>query len=278
MMLLAILSIVVCSTLMALVILRLGIYSSAPIFVTLILISVYFAKEGNIIPLSCVIGTGVLALILRVTRSLSSVLVLAPWVVIIWVLMLSQFAEPYLEKLLFQVKEVFSEFENQLLENAELNNNKQATNKLISQLPELSGNYLLGNIALIQMILSLMSLFFARSLQSRLYNPEGWRKEFHQLRFTRIGLLTLLFGILGCTSLVEFQYWTWLFALPLLVSGVAIVHSCANIKKLNGQWLIGFYIILIIFAPLIPILILLVMIDHWIDVRGRLQQKINNFN
>ena len=278
MMLLAILSIVVCSTLMALVILRLGIYSSAPIFVTLILISVYFAKEGNIIPLSCVIGTGVLALILRVTRSLSSVLVLAPWVVIIWVLMLSQFAEPYLEKLLFHVKEVFSEFENQLLENAELNNNKQATNKLISQLPELSGNYLLGNIALIQMILSLMSLFFARGLQSRLYNPEGWRKEFHQLRFTRIGLLTLLFGILGCTSLVEFQYWTWLFALPLLVSGVAIVHSCAKIKKLNGQWLIGFYIILIIFAPLIPILILLVMIDHWIDVRGRLQQKINNFN
>ena len=63
--------------------------------------------------------------------------------------MLSQFAEPYLEKLLFQVKEVFSEFENQLLKNAELNNNKQATNKLISQLPELSGNYLLGNIALI---------------------------------------------------------------------------------------------------------------------------------
>ena len=278
MMLLAILSIVVCSTLMALVILRLGIYSSAPIFVTLILISVYFAKEGNIIPLSCVIGTGVLALILRVTRSLSSVLVLAPWVVIIWVLMLSQFAEPYLEKLLFQVKEVFSEFENQLIKNAELNNNKQAANKFISQLPELSGNYLLGNIALIQMILSLISLFFARGLQSRLYNPDGWRKEFQELRFTRIGLLTLLFGILGCTSLVEFQYWTWLFALPLLVSGVAIVHSCAKIKKLNGQWLIGFYIILIIFAPLIPILILLVMIDHWIDVRGRLQQKINNFN
>jgi len=278
MMLLAILSIVVCSTLMALVILRLGIYSSAPILITLVLISVYFAKEGNIIPLSCVVGTGVLALILRVTRNLSSVLVLAPWVVIIWVLMLSQFAEPYLEKLLFQVEEVFSEFENQLIKNAELNNNKQAANKFISQLPELSGNYLLGNIALIQMILSLISLFFARGLQSRLYNPDGWRKEFHELRFTRIGLLTLLFGILGCTSLVEFQYWTWLFALPLLVSGVAIVHSCAKIKKLNGQWLIGFYIILIIFAPLIPILILLVMIDHWIDIRGRLQRKINNFN
>ena len=81
-----------------------------------------------------------MALTLRASRSLSLVLVLAPWMVIIWAIILSLFADAYLEKLLFQVKE-FLEFENQVLANAELNDKKQAANKLISQLPELSGTW-----------------------------------------------------------------------------------------------------------------------------------------
>lgn len=277
MILLTTLLVVFGSILMALVMLRLGLSASSPILITLILVSVFFAKDGNIIPLNCVLGTGLMALTLRASRSLSLVLVLAPWMVIIWAIILSLFADAYLEKLLFQVKEFFLEFERQILANAELNDKKQAAKKLISQLPELSSTYLLGNIALVQLVLSLLSLFFARGFQSRLYNPGGWRKEFHELRFTRIGLLTLLFGIFGCTSFIDYQNWTWLFALPLVISGIAIVHSCLRIKKLSRQWLIGFYMMLVFFAPLMPILILLVMIDHWIDLRGRLKHKLNNF-
>lgn len=260
------------SALMALCILRLGLYSALPLALTLILISVYLVKDGSIIPLSCVIVTGVMAFVLRVTRNLSLVLVLTPFIVVLWMLILSLFADVYLEKIFSQAKEGFLEFESQVLENAEVNDNKEAVEKFFTQLPELSSSLMLGYIALIQMILGLSSLFFARSLQSRLYNPDGWRREFHGLRFTKAGMLILLLGILGCKYFIDYQYGIWLFALPLVIAGLAIVHSYIYVNKFSGYWLFGFYILLLAFAPLImSILILLVIIDYWICLRRRLE-------
>ena len=122
--------------------------------------------------------------------------------------------------------------------------------------------------------MSVMSLILARYWQSALFNPGGFRAEFHALRLQPWMVLTLIVAA-GLISL-----WT-MFALepvlmPLLIAGTALIHGLVAKKELGGVWITVFYIALLLFSPyVLPLLLLMAMADAWIDFRTRIRPSSN---
>ncbi|AOY88692.1 hypothetical protein BKP64_11195 [Marinobacter salinus] len=113
----------------------------------------------------------------------------------------------------------------------------------------------------------------ARAWQSGLYNPGGFRKEFHALRLSPaiavVCAVTMVIGpVLGLNSMLL----AWVAGTPLLLAGLALVHGIVGRRKLNGQWLVLFYIALVLLGPsLMILLVFLAFVDSWLDIRRRIK-------
>lgn len=121
----------------------------------------------------------------------------------------------------------------------------------------------------------LLALFLGRWWQALLFNPGGFRPEFHELRLGRpLALLTL--GLFGAAAL---SGWSPLTNLALVlgtlytVQGVALIHAVAF--KLHGSpaWLLLFYLLLV---PLLSQLVMVLGVaDAWVDFRTRIRLRPN---
>ena len=67
--------------------------------------------------------------------------------------------------------------------------------------------------------------------------------------------------------------WVLYLVLPLIISGVALVHGVVALKKIPGMWLVTFYLLLML-PYMVQFLVLLAMIDSWYDFRSRLQSSV----
>ncbi|MGB1838381.1 MAG: hypothetical protein ACPHZA_16660 [Marinobacter adhaerens] len=112
----------------------------------------------------------------------------------------------------------------------------------------------------------------ARSWQAGLYNPGGFRKEFHSLRLSApiavLCAVTMVVGpILGLNSMLL----AWAAGTPLFLACLALVHGVVGLKKLSGNWLAMFYVALILLGPsLMILLVVLAFVDSWLDIRRRI--------
>ncbi len=128
----------------------------------------------------------------------------------------------------------------------------------------MAGTYLVTGVAMTML---------ARSWQAGLYNPGGFRKEFHAFRLSPVVAVlcavTMVVGpFLGLNSMLL----GWAGGMPLLVAGLALIHGLVGRKNLNGQWLVLFYIALVLTAPsLMILLVFLAFVDSWLDIRGRIK-------
>lgn len=122
-------------------------------------------------------------------------------------------------------------------------------------------------------LMSIGSILLARSWQAALYNPEGWREEFHQLRMRPLDMTIIVGSMLVGPSIGIDGYLLVFSALvPMLICGCALVHGLIGKKNLGGQWIIGFYaLIIILFPTFLAIVLLLAMIDSAVDFRARVQ-------
>lgn len=113
----------------------------------------------------------------------------------------------------------------------------------------------------------------ARAWQAGLYNPGGFRKEFHALRLSPavavVCAITMVIGpVLGLNSMLL----AWVAGTPLFLASLALVHGIVGRKKLSGQWLVLFYIALVLLGPsLMILLVVLAFVDSWLDIRGRMK-------
>jgi hypothetical protein len=124
---------------------------------------------------------------------------------------------------------------------------------------------------------SVISLIVSRWWQSLVYNPGGFREEFHGLRMDA-GLARVLLGIgaLGVIFSPEYALWFRLLPIPLLVSGMALVHYSADALQLNASSVFIMYVGLFMFSPVFALLLVcLGFVDsHW-DLRVRLADIVN---
>ncbi|MGI9249816.1 MAG: hypothetical protein ACR2PR_01275 [Pseudohongiellaceae bacterium] len=134
----------------------------------------------------------------------------------------------------------------------------------------------LGATAALYIALAVALLMLARWMQAALYNPGGFREEFHRLRLTHRSVLALLAIMLPAFfGVVIPQTWVWYLAMPLMFAGIALVHGLMAMNKWPALWLVPFYgMMLLVPQLLIPQLVAMAaVVDSWYDFRSRLRNR-----
>jgi hypothetical protein len=240
----------------ALVCLRHGMTEGLLVLIWAALPAAAWAVAGDMIPLLTLLGSVALAAVLR--SSASWELVLLGAIVVGIGAQLALLVQPGFVELMMQQIEL-------LLANPELQGQ-------VSILPPEQLQPLLRMFyGMMLMFLAVSVLILARYWQAALYNPGGFRQEFHRLR---LGWKTsaLLCGAFVLTTLgpAALQPFAILFVMPLLVAGVALVHGIAGLKRLPSAVMVIFYVALM--SPVMTqILMLAAIADSWLDFRSRMQ-------
>lgn len=136
-----------------------------------------------------------------------------------------------------------------------------------------------GIIAAGLVLNSLMCLYLARGWQAQLFNPGGFRTEFHELRLGKIAaLVSLAIIVLSMLPMGGFSSLATellIIALSLyVVQGLAMIHAIVAIKQLHIAWLVGLYLVAFVVLPqLMALVALLGLIDTWVDFRQRIRHQ-----
>ncbi|PMR70028.1 hypothetical protein [Halomonas heilongjiangensis] len=246
----------------ALVTLRRGLSAALPVIIAAALPAGWWWTQGDAIPLASILLVTLMAVVLRSRMRWSEALIagaLAGAAMIqLGVFLPPGGAGPMLE----QLRQGSTEIDGMLRELAAQGmDTEQLAALLIS-----------GVTGLIVLLAAVACLALARGWQAGLYNPGGFRGEFHGLRLAprELALLVAL-GVVGMVlGIPALGLLSWV---PLLVSGIALVHGFIGLKGMNGLWLVAFYVLLITTWPMILIVLLLAFIDSFADFRARLARS-----
>jgi hypothetical protein len=246
----------------ALVTLRRGLGPAMPVIIAAALPTGWWWVQGDTIPLASLLLVTLMATVLRSRMRWSETLIIGALAGAAMV-QLGIFLPPGgAGPLLDQLRQSSPEIERML---ADLTEQGVATERLAA--------LLIGGVTgLIVMLASVACLALARSWQAGLYNPGGFRAEFHALRLSGKELILLVvLVVLGVVfALPALTMLAWV---PLLVGGVALIHGLIGLKGMNGLWLVAFYVLLLTTWPMILIVLLLGFIDTFADFRGRLARS-----
>ena len=237
-----------------LIALRKGLQEVVVIFAWAILPLGAWAVAGDVVPLIMLIGITGLAVLLRETESWEFTLLAA---IAVGVCVEVYFRlQPAVIDALMQQLDLYL----------------QASNPQGLQIEEVR-DVLLSVIGAVYMFLSIVLLMLARWMQAVLYNPGGFKQEFHNLRVEqKVALALIVILLLSSFGIVVPEAWVLYFVLPLLFSGIALTHAVVAKKKLSSMWLVTFYILLML-PVVVQILVLLALVDSWYDFRSRLSSS-----
>ena len=92
----------------------------------------------------------------------------------------------------------------------------------------------LGLGALMLAVSTILCLFVSRWWQAMLYNPGGFGEEFRQLRLdVRAAGLSIIAFVAALYLPTEYRFWAELMVLPLLLSGLSLMHYGVNVAALE---------------------------------------------
>ncbi len=124
----------------------------------------------------------------------------------------------------------------------------------------------------------MLSLFLARWWQAMLYNPGGFRAEFHRFRLPKVvAAVTLV--VLVLTALGGDQQATWQDHLAMLLlagwllQGLALTHALVGTKGAGRGWLAVIYLLLFLPITMLHAITMLAaagLADAWFDFRARI--------
>lgn len=135
-----------------------------------------------------------------------------------------------------------------------------------------SASMMSGAFVTVMMLGALMSLLIARYWQATLYNPGGFRTEFHDLKLGALpALLAVAVSILAVLlGLPVFKNVAPIAIALFFFQGLAVFHSLVDAKDMSKGWLVGIYILLLFLLPHTMILLgALGMADNWLNIRKR---------
>lgn len=243
----------------ALVTLRKGFAPALPVIIAAALPAGFWWSQGDVIPLASVLLVTLMAVILRERMRWSEAMIVGALVAAAMV-QFGIFSPPGgTELMLEQLRQGSSDVDQMLTELANQGYNTQQLAIIVVG----------GVTGLVVLVAAIACLALARSWQAGLYNPGGFREEFHALRLTPkelavLAVLSVVSMMLGAHALAVLGW------IPLLVAGIALVHGYIGLKGMNGLWLVAFYVLLIMTWPTILIVLLLGLIDTFANIRARL--------
>ena len=242
-----------------LVMLRKGAKEAGVILAWAVLPVGAWAVAGDSVPLIMLIGISGLALLLRETESWEFTLLVS--------ILIGISVEFYLRLRPEVLNLIFVQLE------AYLN-----ANSIQGVQPELQAEDLRGIITSfigsVYMFLAVLLLMLSRWMQAALYNPGGFKQEFHRLRIRqKYALLLMGLMLLVSFGIVIPSTWILYVILPLVFAGVALIHAVVAQKQLSSMWLVAFYA-LIVLPIVVEMVVLLALIDSWYDFRSRLNKPV----
>jgi hypothetical protein len=142
---------------------------------------------------------------------------------------------------------------------------------------EAMARWMTGTLAAAYFLQVVASLLLARWWQSLLYNPGGFRQEFHALRLSRaLAVVALpLFAAVLVDGLPDvLRYLALPVAAAFFLQGLALAHGQLAAFKAGPGWLIGIYALLVV-APPYAFMALTTAgyADAWMDFRGRMAKR-----
>ncbi len=243
----------------ALVTLRRGLSPALPVIVAAAVPAGWWWTRGDVIPLASILLVTLMAVVLRARLRWSEALIVGALagaaMIQLGVFLPPGGAGPVLDQLRQgspEVAAMLDDFARQGM-----------------QTEQLAGLLIGGVTGLVVLLAAVACLALARSWQAGLYNPGGFREEFHALRLAPRELL-VLFGLGAVGLVLGLPSLGMLLWVPLLVTGIALVHGFIGLKGMNGLWLVAFYVLLITTWPMILIVLLAALTDTFADLRARL--------
>ncbi len=217
--------------------------------------------QGDPTPLTAIIGIAAAATVLRWTQSWALALLVVVAIGLLSALLLQLFGGGLVAELTTALNELLGKLREQMPADRA---------QLLGQLVPAQISGLLG---LRSACLTLLALLLARWWQAVLYNPGGFREEFHRLRLPPLVAVGLI-GAGGLLSLFgsEYAFWSALFALPFVVAGFALIHGAVGIKGWGLGPLVALYVgWIFLWQVVTAALLLLALIDSWLDFRARMR-------
>jgi len=129
-------------------------------------------------------------------------------------------------------------------------------------------NLLLGFYGAYHFTTVISCLVLARWWQAALYNPGGFKTEFHQLRLEP-GFAVLLAGFIlaALTGVPPLSSWLAIMCIPPLLGGLALLHYLVAWKKLGFSWIVMVYLLALFISPVV---VLLGLADSIVNFRKRI--------
>lgn len=218
--------------------------------------------SGDSSALAMLLGTAVLALILRASVSLALTAVSSAGIAVVTGLGLLAFGQPMLAELAALFSQFFAALEKQTLEAG-----GEALGLQPPTLPQLAGMMGTANGALCFLCLAL-----GRYWQAALYNPGGFGSEFRALQLPKGLVWALVAAALGFTVAgLAFRSWGAAMLLPLTIAGFALLHSRARFRGQSSFWMSGIYVAWLVFDAAKLALVGLVLADTMLNFRDRWQ-------
>jgi hypothetical protein len=218
---------------------------------------------GDSGPLTMLVGTTALAMVLRSTVSLPVAVLASIPVGAIAGLGLVAFGGEYLD----QIVDVFGQFlatmEEQLSQGGE---------PIVLDRPD--ATQVAGMMGAGTAVSSVLCLLLARYWQAELYNPGGFGEEFRALYYPPAVSTSLAVATIAVASLgAEYRTWAMICVLPLALAGLALVHSRVEARAQGKGWLTGFYVAWVIFDPIKLFVVFAAIADSWFNFRQRWTEK-----
>lgn len=155
------------------------------------------------------------------------------------------------------------------------------------ELPQIEANMVelagqMNGVMAVGMVASLLGcLLLGRWWQARLFNPGGFGDEFRRVRLGRAAATVAV--LLAIThqlwlagegeTVALLRDFLALAQLAFALQGAAIAHALVRLNSANKGWLIGLYVLLLIFfGPMVLLLAMAGVLDNWFDFRGRFGQ------
>jgi len=118
----------------------------------------------------------------------------------------------------------------------------------------------------------ILSLFLGRWWQAILYNPGGFRADFHEFRHGQAVVLLggLLFILSALTQMALLDNLALVAILVLMFQGLAVCHALVYRRGMNALWLLPLYLLLVVaWVAMISVLAALAILDNVFDLRAR---------
>jgi hypothetical protein len=248
------------AALLALVILRQGCREGVRVSLWAGLPALAWFAAGDPTPLIMIIGTGLLAMILRSTVRLDLAVLgtVLPGELLYLVLPLL-----FPDVLPFVIEHTRTSVAESL----------QSQPDFLARIQPYVGAVVLGGLAALHSLMMVLCLLLARYWQARLYNPGGFGTEFRQLRLPLAFTLPAVLLVFASGQLQpELAGMVPVLTVPMVLAALAMLHGVVNASSAGRGWLLPVYVGLFAFGPyMYTLLIFVAALDSILNIRARLK-------